>query len=129
MFCIPGLIFGGIEGVSSPFHVLRSRARFRGYGGRPDSFSAVLMASGRFFIFCALEIIFGGFEGVGFRFNVLRSQTRFRRYRGRSVPFSNFALPDSFSSVTREWAPNFMFLALGVISYDTVGIGTRFRRY
>jgi hypothetical protein len=31
MFCAPGLIFGGIDGVGSRFHVLRSRTHFRRY--------------------------------------------------------------------------------------------------
>jgi hypothetical protein len=48
-------------------------------------------------MFYATGHIFGGSEGVGSRFQVLSDQTRFRRYRGRRVPFSCFALPDSFS--------------------------------
>jgi hypothetical protein len=34
MFCAPGLIFGGTEGVGSRFHVLRARTRFLRYRGR-----------------------------------------------------------------------------------------------
>jgi hypothetical protein len=34
MFCAPGLIFDGIEGVRSHFHVLRARTYFRRYRGR-----------------------------------------------------------------------------------------------
>jgi hypothetical protein len=50
MFCAPGLVFGGIEGVQSRFHVLGAQTHFRRFGGRrvsfscferPDSFSAV----------------------------------------------------------------------------------------
>jgi hypothetical protein len=51
MYCAPGLIFGGTEGVRSLL-----------------------------FMFYDPGIIFGGIEGVGSRFNILRAQTRFRRY-------------------------------------------------
>jgi hypothetical protein len=34
MFCAPGLVLGGNEGVGSRFHVLRSRTHFRRYRGR-----------------------------------------------------------------------------------------------
>jgi hypothetical protein len=57
LFCAPGLVFDGSEGVRSRFHVL-----------------------------CP-ELIFGGTEGVGFRFNVLRVRICFRRYRGRRARF------------------------------------------
>jgi hypothetical protein len=98
-------VFGGTEGVLSLFHVLRSRTRFRRYRGcrlpfscfaLPDSFSAVPRASGPVFMFCVTGLVFGGTEGVGSRLHVLRFRTRFRRYRERRVPFSYFALPDSF---------------------------------
>jgi hypothetical protein len=96
MICAPELIFEVTEGVGSCFHSLRSRPRFRRYGGRrlrfscfasPNSFSAVLTASGPVFIFCIPRHLFGGAEGVGSRFHVLRLRTRFRRLRGRRVPF------------------------------------------
>jgi hypothetical protein len=115
MFCSSRLVFGGTVGVGSRFHVLRSRTRFRRYGGRqvpfscfarPDSFSAETMVSGLVFMFCApgivfggtegvrsrfhvlhTRLIFGGTEGVRSRFHVLRSRTRFRRYRGRPILF------------------------------------------
>jgi hypothetical protein len=76
--------------------------------------------------------------GVGSRFNVLRSRTHFRRFRGRRVPFSCFALPDSFSTVPTGSGPIFMFCAAGLIFGGTAGVGsrfdvlrarTRFRRY
>jgi hypothetical protein len=60
MFCAPGLIFRGAEGVGSRFNLWRSRNRFRRYRGRPipfscfplsDMFSAVLRASGPFSCF------------------------------------------------------------------------------
>jgi hypothetical protein len=63
MFCAHRLIFGGIEGVGSRFHVLHVRTHFRRYRGRQS------------------------------RFNVLRAQTRFRRCRVCRVPFSCFARP------------------------------------
>jgi hypothetical protein len=164
MFCAPGLVFGGTEGVGSRFHVFRSRTHFRRFRGRrvpfscfprPDSFSAVPMVSGPVFMFCAPGLIFGGSEGVGSCFNVLRApdsfsavprasgpvfmfcaprlifggtefilycfhilraRTRFRRFRGRRFPFSCFALLDSFSTVPRASDLVFMFCAPGLIS-------------
>jgi hypothetical protein len=126
MFCALGLIFGVTGGVAYRFHilrfrthfrryrgrrfsfqVLRARTRFRGYRGRkapfscfgrPNSFSAVPLASGPVFIFCAPKLIFCGTEGVPSCFHVFRSQTYFRRYRGCRVSFSYFA-PNSFSVV------------------------------
>jgi hypothetical protein len=86
MFCTPGPIIGGLEGVGSRFHDLRSRTRFRRYRGRRvslscfaflDSFSAVPRASCLVFMFCALGTVFGGTDGVGSRFHVLGSRTHF----------------------------------------------------
>jgi hypothetical protein len=173
IFCPPRLIFGGIEGVRSHFHVLRARTRFWRYRGRqvlfscfvlPNAFSAVPRASGPVFIFCSPGLIFGGTEGVGSCFHVLRADTHFRRcrmcrvsfswiarpdsfrryrrrrvpfscfalqdsfrwYRGRRVPFSCFALPDSFSAVLRALGPIFMFCAPGLVFFYTEGVGSRF---
>jgi hypothetical protein len=135
MFCAPELIFGGIEGVGSRFHVLRSQTHFRRYRGRRipfsyfarlDSFSAVLRASGPFFMFCAPGLVFGGTEGVGSRFHLLRSQYRYRRYRGRRVTFSCFARPDTFVAVSRASGPIFTFCALGLIFGGTEGVRSRF---
>jgi hypothetical protein len=154
MFCAPGLICGGTEGVGSRFHFLRARTHFRRYRGRPvlflfcaprtffwrcrghmllfscfalsDSFSAVSRASGPVLMFCAPGLIFGGSEGVGSPFHVLHSRTRFRRYRGRPVPFSFFALLESFSAVPRASGPVFMFCAPGLIFGGTRGVGSRF---
>jgi hypothetical protein len=109
------------------------RTRFRQYRGRqlpfscfafPDSFSAIPRALGPVFFFCAPELVFGGTVGVGSRFHVLRSRTHFggaegvgscfhvlrsqtlsRRYQGRRVPFSCFALQDTFSAVPRASCP------------------------
>jgi hypothetical protein len=99
MFCVFALIFGCTKVVGSRFHILLSQTRFRRYRVRrvpfssfapPNSFSAVLSASGPVFIFCAPGLIFGGTEGVGSLFNVLRARTSFRRYRQFGVPFSCF---------------------------------------
>jgi hypothetical protein len=43
MFCAPGLVFGGTEGVGSRFHVLRARTHFRRYLGRPVPFSCFVL--------------------------------------------------------------------------------------
>jgi hypothetical protein len=97
MFCAPGLIFGGTEGVGYRFHVLRAH-----------SFSAVTTASCPVFMFCAPGHVFGSAGVVGSLFHVLRSRTRFRWFRGRRVQFSCFALPDSFSAVSRASGNVFM---------------------
>jgi hypothetical protein len=135
MFCAPGLHFGGTDGVGSCFHMLCSRTLFRRCRGRqvlfscfalPDSFSAVSRASGPVLMFCAPELFFGCTEGVGSPFHVLRSRTRFLRYRRRRVPFSFFALPDSFSAVLRVSGPVLMFCAPGLIFGCNEGVGSRF---
>jgi hypothetical protein len=147
MFCALKLIFGGIVGVMSRFHVLRSRTHFLRYRGRPilflcfplpDMFLAVWRASGSIFMFCASELVFIGTDGFVSRFHVLPSQSRFPRYRGRRDPFSCFALPDAFSAVPRASGPVSMFCAPGHVYCDTKGVWsrfhvlisrTRFRRY
>jgi hypothetical protein len=154
MFCTPELIFGDIDGVRSRFHVLRSRTRFRRYGGRrvsfscvtiPDSFTAVPRASGYVFMFCAPELIFAGIDGVGCRFHVLRARTHFRRYRQRQVlfhvllsrtrfrrcrgrrdSFSSFALPDTFSAVARASGPVCLFCTSGLDFGGTEGVRSCF---
>jgi hypothetical protein len=135
MFCAPGLIFGSNEGIVSRFHVLRSRARFRRYGGRsvpfssfavPNMFSAVPSASGPVFMFCEPGHVFGGPVGDGSRFHVLHVGTCFWRYRKHHVPFSYFALPDTVSAITRASAPIFMFCAPGLVFCGTEGVGSRF---
>jgi hypothetical protein len=135
MFCTTTLIFRGTEGVGSRFHFLRSQTRFRrcrvrrvsfSCFARPFSFLAVPRAWGPVFMFFATGLIFGGTEGVGSRFHGLRSRTRFRQYRGRRVPFSCFALSDSFSTVLRASGLIFMFCAPGVVFSGTAGVGSRF---
>jgi hypothetical protein len=147
MFCALGLVFDGTVCVGSRFHDLRARTRFRRYLGHwvpfsrfalPNTFSAEPRASLSIFLFCAPGLIFGGAEGVASRFHILRSRTHFRWCRGRPVPFSPFALPDSFSAVAGAWGPVFLFYALGLVFRDTEGVpsrfhvfrsGTCFRRY
>jgi hypothetical protein len=135
MFCAPGLVFSGTEGVGSRFHVLRARThfrryrgrrvpfyvlhartRFRPYGGRrvtfscfarPDSFAAVTRATGLVFMFCAPGLVFIVNEGVG-------------------VPFSCFARPDSFAAVTRATGLVFMFCAAGLVFVANEGVESRF---
>jgi hypothetical protein len=135
MFCAPGLVFGGTEGVGSHFFVLHARTHFQPYRGRqvqftcfalPDSFSVVPMALGPIFMLCAPGLVFDGTEGVGSRFHVLRAQTHFWRYRGRQVPFSYFARSNSFSAVPSALGPIFMFCAPGLVFGGTVGVGSRF---
>jgi hypothetical protein len=135
MFCASRLVFGGNEGVRSRFHALRSRTRFRRYGGRrdwiscfalPDTFSTVPRASGPVFMFCTPELIFGGAECVGSNFHILISRTRFRRYGGCRVPFSYFALLDSFSAVPRASCTVFMFCAPVLVFGSTEGAESRF---
>jgi hypothetical protein len=134
-FCAPGLVSGGTEGVGYRFHVLRSRTLFGRYRGcrvpflsfaLPDTFFAAPRASGPVFIFCAPRLVFDGTEAVRARFKVFRSWTHFWRYRGRQVPFSCFALPDSFSTVPRPSGLDFMFCAHGIFLGVTVGTGSRF---
>jgi hypothetical protein len=115
MFSVPGLVFGGSEGVGSRFHVLRSRTRFMWYRGSRVPLSCL----------CA-RTRFGGTEGDGSCFHVLRSRTHFRRYRGRWLPFSCFALPDTFSEVPRASGAVFMFCAAELVFVGTDGVGSRF---
>jgi hypothetical protein len=143
MFCAPGPIFGGTEGVITRFHVLRSRTHFWPYRrrrvpfscfARPDSFSTGPRVSGPVFMFCAPGIVFGGAECVRSRFHILSSRTRYQRCRGRRVPFSCFELPDSFSAVAWASGPIFMFCAHTLIFVRTEGVRSlfhvlRFRTY
>jgi hypothetical protein len=133
-------------------HVLLYRTNFGRYRGRRvliscfailDSFSTVTMAPGPVFLFCSPRLVFngtasrlffifctprfflGGTEGVESRFHLLRSQTHFRRNRERRVPFSCFALPDSFSRVLRASGLVFMFCAPGLVLDCSEYVGSR----
>jgi hypothetical protein len=87
MFCAPGLVFDGTEGVGSRFHILCSWTRFWRYRerhvpfscfARTHSFSGVPRVLGPVFMICTPELIFVGTEGVRSRFHVLHSRTHFR---------------------------------------------------
>jgi hypothetical protein len=126
IFCAPGPVFGGNEGVKSCFHVLHARTHFRRYWGRrvpfscferPNSFWAEPRVSGPIFMFCAPGHVFGGAVCVG---------SRFRRYRGRRVPFSCFVLSDSFSEVPSVTCPIFMFCVPRHVFSGTESVGPHF---
>jgi hypothetical protein len=70
--------------------------------------------------------VFGGNEGVLSWFHILLSRTCFRRSRGRQVPFSCFALPDTFSTVRRASGPVLMFCAPELIFDGIEDVGYRF---
>jgi hypothetical protein len=115
MFCAPGLVFDGTEGVGSRFHFLA-----------PILVSGVQRASGPVFMFCTPKLILGCTESVGSNFHILRSRTRIRRNRGRRVPFSCFALPNSFSAVSWASVLVFIFCAPGLYFGGTEVVGSRF---
>jgi hypothetical protein len=129
--CAPGLIFGGPEGEGFRFHILRvgsSLCRYRGCWvsfscfALTNTFSTVQIVSGPDFMFCAPLLVFGENDGVGSHFHVLRSRSRLPRYRVCLVPFSNFALPDSFWATPRVSGPVFIFCAPGLIFDGTEGV-------
>jgi hypothetical protein len=144
IFCAPELILGGIEGVESSFHVLRSRTRFGRYRGCRVQFSSfalldlfwvVSRALDPVFIFLTPGLVFGGTEGIDSNFHISRSRTRFRWYRGCQIHCTCLALPNSL-----ELAPVsfFMFRAPRLIFGGTEGVSfsfhisrsrTNFRRY
>jgi hypothetical protein len=133
MFCVPGFIFSGTEGVRSRFHDLRSLTRFRRYRGRripfscfarPDSILAAPRASNLIFLFCAPGVLSRGTEGVRSYFHVFRSRTTFRRYRGRRVPISCFALPESIPAVPKASGPVFTFCSPRLVFGGTDGVGS-----
>jgi hypothetical protein len=154
MFSAPGLVFGVTEGVGFRFIVLRSRVLFRVYRGPlvlflcsrsrthfrrfqgrrfpfscfalSDAFWAVLRTLGLLFMFCAPGLVLGVTEDDRYRFLILRARTHFRQRRECRVPFSCFALPDSFSVVPRASGPIFMFCAPALIISGTEGVGSRF---
>jgi hypothetical protein len=109
-------LFSAVSGTSGPVLTFAF----------PESFSAVPDALCPVFTFCAPGLIFGGSGSVGSRFHVLCSRNRFRLYRGRRVPFSRFALQDSFSGVSRASGPVFKFYAPGLIFNGNEGSGPDF---
>jgi hypothetical protein len=88
MFYALELVFGGTDGVRSRYHVFAPGHIFGGAKGVRSRFDVL-----------RLGLVFDGSEGVGSRIHFLRARTRFRRYRRRRVPFSSFALRDSFWAV------------------------------
>jgi hypothetical protein len=135
MFCTPGLIFDGTEGVGSRFHILRAQTPFQrcvvcrvpiSCLPRPFLFSAVPRALGPVLMFCSPRLVFGGTEGVRSRFNVLRVWTCFLWYRGCRVSLSYFTRSDSFAAVSSASGPYFMFCAPVLIFSSTEGIWSRF---
>jgi hypothetical protein len=133
MFCAPGLIFSGTEGVGSHFHVLRSWTRLQRYQGCRVPFycfersrTHLQRASGPVFMFCAPGLIFGGTDCVPSRFHVFRSLTCFQRHRRRQVPFLCFALPDMFSTAPTASGPIFMFCTFIIIFGGAEFVGSRF---
>jgi hypothetical protein len=134
MFCVAGLVFGGVECVGSRFHVLLSWTRFQrcrvrrvpfSCFTRPYSFSTVPRASCPVFMFYAPGLVFDGSEGVRSLFHVLISHTRFRRYRERRAPFSCFRRSESFSAVPRASRPIFIFCPPGLVFGGAEGVGSR----
>jgi hypothetical protein len=135
MFCALELVFCGTEGVGSSFLILRSRSRFRRNRGRwvmfscfalPDSFRAVPTVSSLVFKFCSCGLVWGCTKGAGPRFHILRSRIRLRTYQGQRVPFSYFALPDTFWAVPRASSPVFIFCAFELVFDGTEGVVSYF---
>jgi hypothetical protein len=135
MFCTSGLIFCGTEGAESRFDVLRSRTPFRRYRGRqiplscftlPDSVLTIPRAPGPVFMFRASRPVLGGNEGVGSHFHVLHIGTDFRGNRGRRPQFSYFITSDLFSAVPRASGPVFMFCTPKLVFYGTEDVGSLF---
>jgi hypothetical protein len=58
-------------------------------------------------MFCAFRLVFNGTESVDIGFRVLCSRSHFRLYRERRVPFSCFAIPDSFCRGSRDQISHF----------------------
>jgi hypothetical protein len=127
MFCVPGLVFDGIEGDWSRFRQYRGRRDPISFLTLPDSFLSAPGVAGHFFLFCAPRLIFGSTGCDVSRFHLLCSYTRFRRYRGFRVPFSCFVLPDLFSTVSRASGPIFMFCTPRFFFGGTEGVGTHFQ--
>jgi hypothetical protein len=59
-------------------------------------------------------------------FHVLRARSRFQRYRGRWVPFSCFALSDSFLAVPKASGAVLMYCRSGLVFGGTDASGPDF---
>jgi hypothetical protein len=135
LFCALGLVFGDFEGVGSRFYVLRAKLFFGGTGGvmyrflifgaRTRFWRGSKVIGSRFHVLHA-GFVFGGTEGVMFGFQDLCSRTHFRLCRVRRVPFSCFALSNSFSAIPRASGPDFMFCALRRVLGGAECVGSRF---
>jgi hypothetical protein len=77
-------------------------------------------------MFCASGLVFDNRGGIGSSFHVILSRTHFLWYVGRLVPFSYFALPNSFSTVLRVSGAVFMFCVPELVFGVTVGIRSLF---
>jgi hypothetical protein len=119
VFCAPGHVFGGAEGVGSSFHVLRSRTRFRRCERRrvpfscfafPGTFSAIYDGARSCFHLLRSQTRFRRCGGPGSRFHVLRSRTHFRMFRGRRVPFACFVSPYFFLAIPTTSGPDFIYV-------------------
>jgi hypothetical protein len=120
-FALSDMFSFGVESVGSRFHVIHSRTHFRRFRVRRVPYSC----------FALIAHVFGGTEGVRSRLHVLCSQTRL-------LPFSCFALPDTFSLVQSSSGPVFMFCTLELVFSGSESVAscfhvmhsrTHFRRY
>jgi hypothetical protein len=75
MFCAPGLIYDGNEGVDFRFDVLSNQSRFPRYRRRHDSFSCFALPDSFSAGLRATCPVFDGSEIVGSSSHVLRSRT------------------------------------------------------
>jgi hypothetical protein len=135
-FALLDKILGFTEGVGSCFHVLRSLTLSRRYRGRgvqfscfvlPDTFLPVPRASYLVFMLCAPGLFLAVTEGVVSRFHILRSRTHYRQYRRRHVPFSSFAIKNSFLTIPRASGLVFMFCDIGLFLGGIEAVGARFQ--
>jgi hypothetical protein len=73
-------------------------------------------------MFCAPGLVWAEQRASGPFFY---ARTHFRRYQGRIVPFSCFALLDSFSTVSKAPGPVLMLCVVGLVLRRTEGVGSR----
>jgi hypothetical protein len=77
-------------------------------------------------MFCTPELVSGGSGGVTSHFIVLHARTHFWRYRRCRIPFTCFALPNSFSAVPWASGPVIMFCAPALIFGGAECVGSHF---